>query len=99
MNLQQVRYFLAICEERNFTRAATRCRVRQPSLTAAIQRLERELGGALFVRSSPIRLSALGAALQPFFAQIDAAAQRARHIAADHASDRIVRNAPAAVAS
>jgi LysR family transcriptional regulator, hydrogen peroxide-inducible genes activator len=50
MNLQQIRYFLAIVEEQNFTRAAERCRVAQPSLTQAIHRLEHEMGGRLFAR-------------------------------------------------
>ena len=46
MQMQQIRYFLALCEERNFTRAARRCGVSQPSLTNAMIALERELGGA-----------------------------------------------------
>jgi DNA-binding transcriptional LysR family regulator len=41
MNLQQIRYFLAIIEEQNYSRAAKRCRVTQPSLTEGIHRLER----------------------------------------------------------
>ena len=45
MELQQVRYFLALCETLNFTRAAERCNVTQPSLTRAIQALEAEFGG------------------------------------------------------
>ena len=50
MEIAQVRYFLALCEERNFTRAARRCGVAQPSLTRAIKTLETELGGPLFQR-------------------------------------------------
>jgi len=50
MQMQQIRYFLALCEERSFTRAAKRCGVSQPSLTNAIIRLEQKLGGALFRR-------------------------------------------------
>jgi LysR family hydrogen peroxide-inducible transcriptional activator len=71
MNLRQVRYFIAICEEGSFTRAAKKCGVRQPSLTGAVQRLERELGGNLFVRSTPVQLTCLGAALRPYLVQID----------------------------
>jgi DNA-binding transcriptional LysR family regulator len=41
MQMQQVHYFLALCEELNFTRAARRCGVSQPSLTTAISALER----------------------------------------------------------
>ena len=40
MEMHQVRYFLAVCETLNFTRAAERCNVAQPSLTRAIQKLE-----------------------------------------------------------
>ena len=50
MELYQVRYFLAVCEELNFTRAAESCHVSQPALTRAIQKLEEELGGQLFRR-------------------------------------------------
>ena len=84
MKLQHVRYFLAICEERNFTRAARKCRVRQPSLSTGIQRLEKEIGGALFVRSHPVELSALGAALHPLFAQMNDIAERVCGLAAAH---------------
>ena len=45
MEMQQVRYFLATASELNFTRAAERCNVTQPSLTRAIMHLEDELGG------------------------------------------------------
>lgn len=85
MNLQQVRYFLAVCKERNFTRAAKSCRISQPSLTTAIQRLEREVGGELFVRSSPTQLSALGRDLRPLFLRMNQAAERAHRVAARHA--------------
>jgi DNA-binding transcriptional LysR family regulator len=50
MEMQQVRYFLALARELNFTRAAEACNVTQPALTRAIQALEAELGGRLFHR-------------------------------------------------
>ena len=50
MEMHQIRYFLALCEELNFTRAAERCNVAQPSLTRAIKLLEDEFGGALVNR-------------------------------------------------
>ena len=86
MNLRQVRYFLAVCEERHFTRAARKCNVQQPSLTAAIKRLEREIGAPLFLRTSPVQLSDLAVTLQPLFAQIDELSARVDRIAEDHAS-------------
>jgi LysR family transcriptional regulator, hydrogen peroxide-inducible genes activator len=71
MNLQQIRYFLALSEQRNFRLAAERCKVAQPSVTNAIKALERELGGPLFWRTRPqIELSTLGHAVFPHFARI-----------------------------
>ena len=52
MELQQMRYIVAIAEERNFTRAAERCFVVQSALSHQVKALEQELGTALFVRSS-----------------------------------------------
>lgn len=58
MEVAQARYFVALCKERSFTRAAQQCAVSQPSLSNGIRALERELGGDLFERSSmtPTRL-------------------------------------------
>jgi DNA-binding transcriptional LysR family regulator len=50
MNLTQIRYFLAVVETGNFTRAAERVNVTQPTLSAGIQRLEEALGAALLER-------------------------------------------------
>src|SRR5207249_1413598 len=50
MEMHQVRYFLAVAEDPNFTKAAERCNVSQPALSRAIQALEQELGGPLFNR-------------------------------------------------
>jgi DNA-binding transcriptional LysR family regulator len=50
VNLRQARYVVAVWEEGSFTRAAMRCGVSQPSISIAIQRLESELGVALFSR-------------------------------------------------
>ncbi len=85
MQIHQIRYFLALCEERSFTRAARRSGVSQPSLTNAIGALERELGGALFQRKPVIALTALGHAIQPYLQRIaetaDHALQTARAFA------------------
>jgi DNA-binding transcriptional LysR family regulator len=81
MQMHQIRYFLALCEERNFTRAARRCGVSQPSLTNAIIGLERDLGGALFQRKPLIALTALGSAVQPYLDRIAQNAEHAREAA------------------
>lgn len=50
METHEIRYFLAMVRELNFTRAASSCGITQPALTRAIKKLETELGGALFLR-------------------------------------------------
>ncbi|HMF23267.1 MAG TPA: LysR family transcriptional regulator [Pseudolabrys sp.] len=79
METNQVRYFLALSEEKNFTRAAKRCGVSQPSVSNAIRRLEKELGGDLFHRTkNGAKLSPLGVAVRPYLDQIDECAEGAR---------------------
>jgi len=50
MDLYQIRYFVTIAQTGNFTKAAERLFVSQPSLSAGIKKLERELGVMLFER-------------------------------------------------
>jgi len=51
MEINQLRYFLAVCEEGNFSRAAARCFTSRQNLTKSVRNLERELGCQLFVLS------------------------------------------------
>lgn len=61
MEMHHVKYFLALCETLNFTRAAENCNVSQPSLTRAIKQLEEELGSPLVRRErSATHLTELG---------------------------------------
>jgi LysR family transcriptional regulator, hydrogen peroxide-inducible genes activator len=79
MKLSQIKYFLVMCEELNFTRAARRCGISQPSLTDAIKSLERELGDDLFQRR-PISLTELGRAIRPHLRRVIANVERAKAV-------------------
>jgi DNA-binding transcriptional LysR family regulator len=79
MEMQQVRYFVALARELNFTRAADQCNVSQPALTRAIQQLEHELGGPLFHRErGNTHLSELGRMMLPYLETIHSQTQAAR---------------------
>ncbi len=82
MEMHQVRYFLAVSEELNFTRAAERCHVAQPSLTRAIKLLEDELGGPLFHRErANTHLSELGRMVKPHLEEVWARTQETKRLA------------------
>jgi molybdenum-dependent DNA-binding transcriptional regulator ModE len=98
MQMNQVRYFLALCEERNFTRAAKRCGVSQPSLTNAIKRLEQTLGGPLFHRDRRnIELTELGRVVKPYLEQLNQSAYEAKRKAAKVLSAPSISHQPRAM--
>ena len=82
MEMQQVRYFLAVSRTLNFTRAAEECNVTQPALTRAIKQLEDELGGELIRREGRLsHLSELGNRMLPLLQQCYDSAQMAKLLA------------------
>jgi DNA-binding transcriptional LysR family regulator len=95
MEIRQIIYFLTLCEELHFTRAARRCGVTQPSLTNGIRLLEREFGAPLFHRKPRPRLSELGAAVRPelerALAHVERALSQSRHASPRRRSARPMR--------
>lgn len=66
MELRHLEYFIAVAEERNFTRAAGRLHIVQSAVSAAVKSLERELGAPLLERTSKhVALTDAGAVLLP----------------------------------
>ena len=76
MDICRIRYFLAVYEHGSFTTAAKVCGVSQPSVTLGVRRLERAVGGKLFERRHPARLTPLGAELRPLFEAMQRLADR-----------------------
>jgi LysR family hydrogen peroxide-inducible transcriptional activator len=61
MTLQELRFIIALAREKHFRRAADACFVSQPTLSIAIQKLEKELGVTLFERdTNEIRITKIG---------------------------------------
>jgi DNA-binding transcriptional LysR family regulator len=81
MDLQQLEQFVAVAEERNFTRAAVRCRMAQSALSTSIRALEHDLGAPLFIRTTRrVELSETGQALLPEAQRVLDAAAMARDV-------------------
>lgn len=88
MELHQLRYFCAVVEAGNFTKAAEQEGITQPSLSQQIRRLEESIGADLFVRQSrTARLTHAGTLLYPYAQEILRQAKQAtaqvRHLETD----------------
>ncbi|MBX7146757.1 MAG: LysR family transcriptional regulator [Alphaproteobacteria bacterium] len=92
MEMYQIRYFLAVCETLNFTKASEKCFITQPSLTKAIQKLEEVLGGRLFNRTkNSVQLTELGHIMQPHLAELYNSAKQAQEQAKKFLSNQTIK--------
>jgi DNA-binding transcriptional LysR family regulator len=86
VELRQLEHFVAVAEEGHFNRAAARCHIVRSGLSGSIRALERELGSALFVRTTRhVQLTAAGSALLGEARRTLAAAAAAREAVVDAA--------------
>ncbi|HBB55898.1 MAG TPA: hypothetical protein DCZ49_06900 [Hyphomonadaceae bacterium] len=82
MEMQQIRYFLALARTLNFTRAAEECHISQPALTRSISALEAELGGDLIRRERALsHLTELGERMLPILQRCYDSAAAAKELA------------------
>ena len=92
MELRQIRYFLEICEQGSFSRAADQCGVTQPALTMAMKTLEGELGGAVFHREGRrLVLSELGQMVRPHLQRLAGEQDNALIVAKNY---KLLKQAP-----
>jgi len=92
MDRYLVRYFLAVIDQGNFSRAADACNVSQPTLSAGIAKLEREFGRPLFRRSNRrVELTAAGARLAGPARQIEASFAEAENAVRETAAPGLLR--------
>ena len=83
LEMHHIRYFLAVAETLNLTKAAERCNVTQPALTRAIKALEGELGGELLRRERALsHLTELGQRMFPMLRNCYETARAAKLLAA-----------------
>lgn len=99
MELRHFRYFVAVAEEENVTRAAARLHVSQPPLTRQIHELEEEVGAAFFERTGrSIRLTEAGRVFlqdaRAILEAVRAACDRARGAASGQVLEVHVAYAP-----
>src|ERR1700684_5648 len=88
MEFHQLRYVCAIADAGNFSRAAERCQIAQPSLSQQVLKLEEKLGTKLFARRGrSIRLTEAGRAFIPRARAILHQMEAARSSAADQNTD------------
>ena len=82
MELRHIRYFLAVAEERHFTRAAAKVGIGQPPLSQQIKDLEAEIGAALFRRvAHGAELTPAGDAFLEMVQEMPALAEHAKNAA------------------
>lgn len=89
LSTRQLRAFVALAEQRSFTRAAAQCHLSQPAFSALVRALEDSLGQRLFDRSTRhVELSTEGRAFEPAARRVLAELDAALAGAADYASKR-----------
>lgn len=89
LDLRLLRQFVAVAEELHFTRAAQRLAIAQPSLTAAVRRLEEDIGATLLERGrKTVRLTPAGVVLLDQARQLLGAAHEALALTRDAAAGR-----------